>query len=138
MYEPEEEYYELRKVKGAFDDEYIEYESNGDKGKSLSIEEYLNMVTPYLSDIIDVHKDGWKIQLTAEVTFVSVKDFNQSSTIHIHSKNSEVYIDYKINNIIKELFNSPSEEYQESLTTKMKKATLFLIVSMHIIINFIK
>ena len=59
MFEPEEEdYYKTQKVKGAFDDEYIEYESNGDKGKSLSIEEYFNMIRPYLSGIIDDHQDG--------------------------------------------------------------------------------
>ena len=126
LYELEEEkdYYKPQKVKGAFDDEYIKNESNGDKGKLLSIEECLNMIRPYLSNIIDDHKDCWKIQLTAEVTFVSVKDSNVSSTIHIHSKNSEVYIGYKTNIIIKELFKS--------------QAILFLVVLMHCIISFIK
>ena len=130
MYELEEgeDHYKPQKVKGAFEDEYIEYESNGDKGKLLSIEEYLNMIRPYLSNIIDDHKDGWKIQLTAEVTFVSVKDSNESSTIHIHSKNSEVYIGYKTNNIIKELFKSLLEEYQGSLKTKMKRSDFFYSV----------
>ena len=80
MYEPEEDYYKTQKVKSAFDDKYIEYESNGDKGKSLSIEEYLNMIRPYLSSIIDDHKDGCKIQLAAEVTFVAVQDSNKSNT----------------------------------------------------------
>ena len=32
LYEPEEDYYKQQKVKSAFDDKYIEYESNGDKG----------------------------------------------------------------------------------------------------------
>ena len=60
LYEPEEEEdsYKPQKVKGTFDDEYIEFESNGDKGKSLSIEEYFNMIRPYLSGIIDDHQDG--------------------------------------------------------------------------------
>ena len=61
------------------------------------------MIRPYLSDIIDDHKDGWKIQLTAEVTFASVKDSNESSTIHIHSENLSVFICYKTDNIINEI-----------------------------------
>ena len=56
LYEPEEDYYKPQK-KSYFDDNYIEYESNGDKDKILSIEEYLNMITSQLSSIIDDHKD---------------------------------------------------------------------------------
>ena len=45
---------------------YIEYESNGDRNKTLSTEEYLNKTRRYLKDIInDLKKyDTWKIQLT--------------------------------------------------------------------------
>ena len=57
--EPEEDCYKPQKIRGAFDDDYIEYESNGDKGKTLSIEEYLNITIPYLGKIINDHKDGW-------------------------------------------------------------------------------
>ena len=32
---------------------YIEYESHGDKNKTLSAEEYLNKIRPYLKDIIN-------------------------------------------------------------------------------------
>ena len=58
--------------------------------------------------------------LTAKLTFVSIKDFNESSTIHIHSDNLLIFIGYEINNIIKELFKSLLGEYQESLRTMMK------------------
>ena len=57
LYESEEDYYEPQKTKGAFNDNYIEYESNGNKDKRLSIEEYLNMIRAYLSNVIDDHKD---------------------------------------------------------------------------------
>ena len=80
------------------------------------------MIRFYLRDIIDDHKDGWKMQLTTEVTFVSVKDSNESSIIHIHSDNLLIFIGYKTNNIINELFKSLLGEYQESLKTKMKKS----------------
>ena len=40
----------------AFDDNYIKYESRGDKYNNLSLEEYLNIIRPYLRDMIDNHK----------------------------------------------------------------------------------
>ena len=48
---------------------YIEYECNGDINKTLSVEEYLHKVRPYLKDIInDFKKCGtWKIQLTIAI-----------------------------------------------------------------------
>ena len=43
--EEEENYHKPLKVSS------IEYESNGDRNKTLSVEEYLNKVWPYLKDI---------------------------------------------------------------------------------------
>ena len=50
-----DEDYEPIIVRGAFNGNYIQYESKGDKGKKLS-KKYLNMIKPYLSDIINNHK----------------------------------------------------------------------------------
>ena len=52
----DEDYYKPIIARGAFDGSYIQYESKGDKGKSLSIKEYLNMIKPYLHNIINDHK----------------------------------------------------------------------------------
>ena len=40
----------------AFDGNYIEYESKGDKNKNLSPKVYLGITRPYLSDKINTHK----------------------------------------------------------------------------------
>ena len=42
--------------------DYIEYESKGDKEKILSVKEYLYMIRPYLSDMLNDHKSEgeWK------------------------------------------------------------------------------
>ena len=50
---------------------YIEYESNGDRNKTLSIEEYLEKVWPYLKDIINDLKnsDAGKAQLAIAINF---------------------------------------------------------------------
>ena len=41
---------------------YIEYESNGDRNKSLSVEGYLNKIRPYLKDIINNPKKIWLME----------------------------------------------------------------------------
>ena len=48
-----EDYYEPVRISNAFDDNFIEYESNGHKHKTLSIEEYLNKIRPYLSKMVN-------------------------------------------------------------------------------------
>ena len=55
---------------------YIEYESNGGRNKTLSVEEYLNKIGPYLKDIMNNLKksDSWKIQLTIANNFISSID----------------------------------------------------------------
>ena len=54
----DEDYYKTIIAKGAFasDGRYIQYESKGDKGKNLSITKYLNIIKPYLIDVINEHK----------------------------------------------------------------------------------
>ena len=51
-----EEYYKLIITKGSFNDNYIQRESRGDKDKILTINEYLDMIRPYLKDMINDHK----------------------------------------------------------------------------------
>ena len=83
LYESEEDYYEPIRINSAFNDNHIKCQSNGDKEKTLSIKEYLNMIKPDLSNIINDHKEEWKIQLLMEANFLSSKDSNESHTIII-------------------------------------------------------
>ena len=126
LYEAEEIYYEPRKIKGAFGGNYVEYESNGDTDEISLIEGYLKKIRPYLSDIIDEHKDGWKIQLAAEMAFstVSEKDSEKLHPIYMHSDNSKVYIGSETSEVVNKLFKSFLNEYQYVLKTKMKKSGL--------------
>ena len=52
----DEDYYKPIIVKSAFDSNYIQYESKGDKGKNRSLKKYLNIIKPYLIDIINEHQ----------------------------------------------------------------------------------
>ena len=49
----DEDYYKPIIAEGSFNNSYIRYEIIGDKGKDLSIKKYLDMIRPYLSDIIN-------------------------------------------------------------------------------------
>ena len=70
-----EDYYKPIIVNGAFNNNYIQYESTGDKNKILTANEYLDMIRPYLVDMINDYKTQreWKIQLTAAINFISSK-----------------------------------------------------------------
>ena len=64
LFEHEEQnYYKPLTVGNFWSNNYIEYGNNGDRNKTLSIEEYLNKITPYIKDIINDLKTSnvWKI-----------------------------------------------------------------------------
>ena len=54
----DEDYYKPIRTTSAFDNKnnYIEYESKGDKSKTLSVKKYLCMIRRYFSDKINDHK----------------------------------------------------------------------------------
>ena len=60
----EENYYKPVRVNSFWSNNCIEYKSNSDKDKILSVEEYLNKIRPYLKHIINNFKNShtWKIQ----------------------------------------------------------------------------
>ena len=66
-------------------------------------------------------KGEWKIQLTAEINVISLKpDFNETRIMHTKSDNEEIMIGSHTSDVIKELFKSFLQRYQESLQEKMK------------------
>ena len=120
-----EDYYQPIITKSAFNNNYIQYESKGDKRKNLSRKKYLNMIKPYLNDIINDHKthglvryhsgnktwveetpSEWKIQLPMAINFISSKDSNEARTMHTKSIHVEVMIGTETDEIIAELFKS--------------------------------
>ena len=126
-------------AKGAFNSSYIQYESNGDKGKNLSIKKNLNMIKPYLGDIINDHKtqgkwrihsgnaiterktqSEWKIQLTMTINFISSKDSDEICTMHTKSNNVEIMMGSETDETIEELFKSFLQKNQEDLEESMR------------------
>ena len=65
--------YEPLLIKKGFNNNYLEYMSNGNN--SLSFNEYLELIKPYLYDLINAYKakGEWKLQLSAEISFCFAK-----------------------------------------------------------------
>ena len=135
----DEDYYKPVTAKGAVNSSYIQYESKGDKGKNLSIKKYLNMIKPYLGDIINDHKtqgkwrihsgnkiighktqSEWKIQLTMAINFISSKDSDETHTMHTKSNNVEIMMGSETNEIIEVLVESSLQKYQGGLEQSMR------------------
>ena len=116
------DHYEPKETVDAFNNNHIQYESIGDKDKTLTIREYLDITRPYLCDIINDHKTQgkWKIQSIIVINFISSKDSNETRTMHTKSDNIKIMIGNETNEIIKELFNSFLQRYQEGLEESMK------------------
>ena len=108
-------------VKSGYNKNNIEYKSEGDK--LLTIEEYLNLIERYLRELINDHKNKgeWKIQLTAQINFISLRPgSDETRVMHTKSINEEFMNGSDTGEIIKELFKSLLQRYQENLQEKMK------------------
>ena len=124
LFKLKEDNYKPVRIGDAFSGNYIEYKSNGDKDKTLSIKEYIDEIKPYLSDMLNDHKTKgeWKIHLTMAINFFSFKDFEETRTMHSKSDNIEILIGNKTDEIIEDLFDSFLQKYQKELEESMKRS----------------
>ena len=85
-HEKEENYHKPVRVNYFWSNNYNEYKSNGDIIRTLSVEEYLYKIRPYLKCIINNLKKSatWKIQVTIENNFIS--SVNNDKACIMHSK----------------------------------------------------
>ena len=134
LFDQSEDYYKPIKTTGVFDNKnnYIEYESNVDKDKIFSVKEYLDLIRPYLSDMINDHKTHgelkvhsgnqgeWKIQLSMTINFISSKDSNEIRSMHRKSNNIRIMMGSETDEIIIELFECLLQRYQEGLEENMR------------------
>ena len=81
------------------------------------------MIEPYLRELINDHKNKgeWKIQLTAQINFISLRPgSDETPAMHTRSVNEEFMNGSDTDEIIKELFKPLLQRYQENLQEKMK------------------
>ena len=111
----------------------IKNESKGDRNKTLSVEEYLNKIRPYLKDIINNPKksDTWKIQLTIANNFISSIDDDIECVMHSKSDNIEIMINDEADEVIKYLFDSLKNRYQNNLESM--KGSNFVFNYVHLL-----
>ena len=113
--------YEPVLIKSGFDNNYLEYMSNGNN--SLSFNKYLELIKPYLYDLINVYKakGEWKLQLSAEISFVSQKpDSNEIHIMYTRSIPEEIIIGCETEEFAESLIMQLLQKYQDNLQNKMK------------------
>ena len=87
----DKDYYKPKLNKSGYNKNYAQYESKGDK--ILSLKEYLNLIEKYLGELLEEYKQKgkWKVQLTIEVNFISLKPGSDETLImYTRSDNIEI------------------------------------------------
>ena len=113
--------YEPVLIKSGFEGNYLEYMSNGNI--SLSFDEYLELIKSYLNDLINVYKTKgeWKLQLSAEISFVSQKpDSDETRVMYTRSICEEFMIGSETEEVTEKLIMSILQKYQDNLQNKIK------------------
>ena len=93
-------------VKSGCNDNYVQYESKGDK--ILTLKEYLALIEKYLRKLIKYYKNKgeWKLQLTAEINFISLKPGSDETHImHTRSDNEEFRMVVTLMKSLKDFLN---------------------------------
>ena len=123
-----------------------------DRDRNLTEKQHLDMIRPYLRDMINNHKPPiklkspsgeiidddtfgeWKIHLTMHINFISSRDSGEIRSMYSKSDNIEIMMGSGTDDINDEISESVLQRYQENL----EEAILFLKVLVYCIIVFIK
>ena len=117
----DEDHYKPILVKSGYNKNYAQYQSKGDR--ILTTQEYLALIEKYLRALINHYKNKgeWKIQLTAEINFISLKPgSDETRVMFTRSFNEEIMKSSDTDEVIKVLFESFLKKYEENLQEKMK------------------
>ena len=122
---------------GGKNNNYIEYSSRGDRYKNLSPEEYLDLIRPYLRDLMNNHKPTekinnnannsdtergeWKIQIIMQNNCISTRNFEDTRTIYSASKPVETFMGSDTNEAIGKLFYTLLQRFQQAIKTSIEK-----------------
>ena len=90
---------------------------------SLNFNEYIELIKPYLYDLINVYKakEEWKLQLSAEISFVSQKPVsNETRIMYTRSTPEEIIIGCETEEVAENLIMQLLQKYQDNLQNKMK------------------
>ena len=117
----DEDYYKPILVKRGYNKNNAQYESKGDR--ILAIQEYLALIEKYLRELINHYKNKgeWKIQLIAEISFISLKPgSDETRDMYTKSFNEEIMKGSDTDEIIELFSESFLKIYELNLQEKMK------------------
>ena len=117
----DKDHYKPILVKSGYNNNYVQYESKGDR--ILTIQEYLALIEKYLRKLINHHKNEgeWKIQLIAEINFISLKPGSDETRVMYARSNNEKFVNGSdTDEVIKLLSESFLQKYEENLQEKMR------------------
>ena len=109
-------YYKPVLVRRSFKKNYEYYEVRGDRDKKLSIKQYLTMIIPHLTKLINQRKNNnseYKIQLSMGVSFMCITDKEKTRIFDVRNDNEEIRLGNDTSNIISELIKSFLSNYQK-------------------------
>ena len=151
---------------GGRENNYIKYRSKRNEYKNLSPKKYLNLIRPYLRDLINEHKltaelndnndnnnnksnnnnnsnnnnsnnrTEWNIQLTMHISCISTKSFEDKRTMHPKSEPVEIFIGSNTKDVIDKLFNTLLQRFQKSQETSNERGSKFFTDSVELLYNF--
>ena len=96
-------------------DNYIEYKSNADKYENLSPKEHLNVISPYLRDLIDEHKPIMELNNNNNNNNSNSSNSNNNNKNNNNINNSNNRVEWKIQLIIKSDFIS-NKDFEDTHT----------------------
>ena len=117
----DKDYYKPKLTKSGYNKNYAQYESKGDK--ILSLKQYLNLIEKYLRELLEEYKQKgeWKVQLTIEVNFISLKPGSDETRImYTRSNNIEIMLGDDNDDIIEQLFESFLKKNEQNFQNKMR------------------
>ena len=117
----DKDHYKPKLVNSGYNNNYVEYESRRDR--ILSIREYLTLIEKYLRELINQYKNEgeWKVQFSAEINFISLKPgSDETRVMYTRSDNEEFMSGNDTSEIIKLLFESFLQRFEENLQNKMR------------------
>ena len=92
----------------------------------MSPQEYLDIIRPYLNDLINDNKASgeWKIQLRNRC--ISSKNYEETRNTYSTSENIEIFMGSNTDEVIDRLFNSILERFQDAKETSFERGSEFI------------
>ena len=113
----------------------IEYISEGDDNKNLSPEEYLNIIRPYLNDLISDYKASgeWKIQFVILSRCIFSKNYEETRDMHSTSDNIETVLGSNTDEVTDRLFNIMLQRFQEVKEASFVRGSKFIFENLDLL-----